>query len=131
MKVDRQKVYDKYNGRCAYCGCEMKIKDMQVDHCLSQYNFATHIKNNWRIPEFLQHLTIDDVNHIDNLMPSCRSCNNYKSTYNLQLFREEIQAQSERLYKNQPMVRLAERFGILTLTKKEVIFHFETVENAL
>ena len=28
----RQAVYAKYNGHCAYCGCEIGYKDMQVDH---------------------------------------------------------------------------------------------------
>lgn len=28
----RQAVYAKYNGHCAYCGCEIDYKDMQVDH---------------------------------------------------------------------------------------------------
>lgn len=28
----RQAVYAKYNGHCAYCGCEIDYNDMQVDH---------------------------------------------------------------------------------------------------
>lgn len=28
----RQKVYEKYDGHCAYCGCKLEYKDMQVDH---------------------------------------------------------------------------------------------------
>lgn len=31
-KQIRQKVYEKHNGHCAYCGCELEYKDMQVDH---------------------------------------------------------------------------------------------------
>ena len=39
MKIDRQKVYDKYNGHCAYCGKAITIKDMTVtikqkDYCI-------------------------------------------------------------------------------------------------
>lgn len=30
----RQKVYDKFKGHCAYCGCKLKYKEMQVDHFL-------------------------------------------------------------------------------------------------
>lgn len=30
-KKDRLKIYEKYNGHCAYCGCELNYKDMQVD----------------------------------------------------------------------------------------------------
>ena len=28
----RQKIYDKYNGHCAYCGKELTFEQMQVDH---------------------------------------------------------------------------------------------------
>ena len=38
MKIDRQKVYDKYNGHCAYCGKPITIKDNQVDHILPKRN---------------------------------------------------------------------------------------------
>lgn len=31
-KAVRLAVYDKCNHRCAYCGCELDYKDMQVDH---------------------------------------------------------------------------------------------------
>lgn len=31
-KKIREAVYAKYNGRCAYCGRRIDIKDMQVDH---------------------------------------------------------------------------------------------------
>lgn len=40
MKVSnsfiRHAVYAKYNGHCAYCGCEIDYKDMQVDHIKSK-----------------------------------------------------------------------------------------------
>lgn len=33
----RKKLYEKYNHRCAYCGCELEYKDMQIDHVESVY----------------------------------------------------------------------------------------------
>ena len=36
-KKIREQVYQKYNGHCAYCGCELDYKDMQVDHVKSVY----------------------------------------------------------------------------------------------
>ena len=35
-KETRQLVYEKYNGHCAYCGCSIDIKEMQVDHFISK-----------------------------------------------------------------------------------------------
>ena len=41
MKPELRKlVYDKYNGCCAYCGCEMTFKEMQVDHLVSKLIFS-------------------------------------------------------------------------------------------
>lgn len=31
-KNTRRFVYDKYGGRCAYCGSKIAFEDMQVDH---------------------------------------------------------------------------------------------------
>lgn len=36
-KEIRQKVYDMYNGHCAYCGCQLELKDMQIDHIKPKY----------------------------------------------------------------------------------------------
>lgn len=33
----RKQVYEKYNRHCAYCGCELKYKDMEVDHVIPEY----------------------------------------------------------------------------------------------
>ena len=31
-KSERQQIYDMFNGHCAYCGCEITLKQMQADH---------------------------------------------------------------------------------------------------
>lgn len=43
-KKTRLAVYEKCNHRCAYCGCDLKYEDMQVDHIKSVYanNDASH-----------------------------------------------------------------------------------------
>lgn len=37
-KAERQQVYEKYNGRCGYCGKHIELKDMQVDHIIAIRN---------------------------------------------------------------------------------------------
>ena len=32
MMINRQDVLEKYNNHCAYCGKEIDLKSMQVDH---------------------------------------------------------------------------------------------------
>ena len=120
----RDAVYAKCAGRCAYCGSELNGK-FQVDHVISQRNFEHRIKNQFRVPEFLKHLTLVDVNHIDNLLPACASCNNYKSTHDLEGFRKELGLLIERLNKTSSIYRIAKRFGSIKEMDQPIRFYFE------
>lgn len=124
MKIDRKLIYDKFGGKCAYCGCELNGK-FQVDHIIPQRNFETHIKNNWRIPEFLSHLTISQLNHIDNLFPSCASCNKYKDTHCLETFRYELGEMRKRLNNLSTHYKISKRFGLIKEIEKPIVFYFE------
>ena len=108
--INRQKVYEKYDGQCAYCGLKIKYKDMQVDHlhpkCLSHYEPGKNI------------------NRFDNLMPSCRKCNIHKGGMRLKMWRSELGKQVERISKNAQFDR-ALRFGQIIITKSPIIFYFE------
>jgi hypothetical protein len=110
MKIDRQKVYERFNGHCAYCGKEIEFKQMQVDHF-------------W--PQFLAHLQPDlDNNRPGNLMPSCRKCNNFKGGLRPEDFRKELSKQVERLRKNSQFDR-ALRFGQIETAESPIVFYFE------
>jgi 5-methylcytosine-specific restriction endonuclease McrA len=133
-KKQRQNVYDKLNGHCAYCGKEIAIKDMQIDHIIPQLNWETIFKNKGNngyydkmIPNFLNHLTENDLHHIDNLNPACRVCNKWKSTYHLELFRSEIQEQTKRLQLRSSNYRMAKLYGLISESEVKVKFHFENV----
>jgi len=126
--INRQQVYDKYKGHCGYCGEKIELKRMQVDHIIPEAYFVIHIKNKFKIPTFLLHLTENDVNHIDNLMPSCPVCNNWKSVYNLETFRDEIYKQIERLNKYSASFRFAKRYGLVVEYEYPIRFYFEEVE---
>lgn len=128
-KKQRQTVYEKYNGHCAYCGKRIEIKDMQIDHIIPQQNYEWVFKNNLqdRILNFLSHLTIDDLHNIDNLNPACRVCNKWKDTYHLELFRSEIQEQTKRLQLRSSNYRMAKLFGLIKETDIKVKFYFETL----
>lgn len=127
-KSKREQIYSKYSGKCAYCGNDIDIKQMQVDHIIPKKNFLLHIKEKRKIPSFLSHLTEFDVNHIDNLMPSCNTCNNWKSAYDLEYFRSELQEQIKRLNERSSNYKIAKKYGQLIETPKPVIFYFETIK---
>ena len=111
----REQVYQKYNGHCAYCGCELEIKDMQVDHVLSV------ARAKWIKDEL-------DLNNIDNLMPSCRSCNYYKDTCSIETFRKNLSTLMERVRK-QYIFRLAEKYGMVQEMNWDGKFYFEKVND--
>lgn len=125
----RLKVYNKYDGHCAYCGERIEYNAMQVDHIIPQYNFVQQVTNKIWIPDFLLHLTVDDIDHIDNLNPACRVCNKWKNTHHLDLFRSELYEQLDRLNKRSSNYRIAKKYGQIKETPHKVEFYFEK-ENA-
>jgi 5-methylcytosine-specific restriction endonuclease McrA len=123
----RLTVFNKYNGKCAYCGDP--LNKMQVDHIIPQRNFLESILKNYDIPEFLKHLKEDDVNHIDNLNPSCAVCNKAKDTFSLRVFRIELQDQFNRAKKYSRNLRFALKFNQVIETPSEIVFYFEKISS--
>ena len=118
MKIDRKLVYDKCDGHCAYCGVEITIKQMQVDHIEPHWHTLTETQ--------AQKSKIKKGSHeIENLNPSCSRCNKWKSTYSLEVFRNVIETSLMRLERDTPNFRLARDYGLLTETPKRIKFYFE------
>lgn len=130
-KFLREKIYWKFKGCCSYCGEKILYKSMQVDHMIPQSNYNYDISDDrikdLRIPNFLKHLTEGDVNHIDNLYPSCRKCNNFKSSFTLEIFREQLEEQLQRAIKTSSNFRRALQYNQVKLTPQPIVFHFETM----
>lgn len=103
----RRKVYEMYDGHCAYCGKEIDIKDMQVDH--------------------IQSVKLGGADEIANYRPACRSCNFYKSTMSVEGLREQLGLIVGRLEKLLTF-RLALAHGLIRLTGRPVKFYFEEHE---
>ena len=107
----REVVYAKYNGHCAYCGCELEYKDMQVDHIESVYRTEYHGK--------------DTDNSIDNYNPACRACNFYKGTSTLEEFRYNIQNVLIRKLQRDFNYKLLVKYEMVYENFKPVKFFFE------
>lgn len=105
MSARRLAVHSKFGGKCAYCGLEIDIKKMQVDHIEPKFRGGS-----------------DDMG---NLHPACASCNNWKHSFTLQEFRAELEAQPDRLRKYHASYRIGERFGLVRQAAEKVVFHFE------
>lgn len=111
-KQTRQKVYEKYNGKCAYCGREIAYKDMQVDHFLPL--------RAWGIED-------SGTDDISNLLPSCRMCNHYKRANSLETFRRYIAEIPKKLRTNY-IYKVGVVYGNVVENEKPIIFYFEKVE---
>jgi 5-methylcytosine-specific restriction endonuclease McrA len=110
-KATRLQVYNKHNGRCAYCGKTIKLKDMQVDHIVP---VRAH-------PYYKQAV---DINDIKNLNPSCRRCNHYKRADSLEMFRLMMKTLHERIRANY-ICKVAEDYRIIKIEPWDGKFYFE------
>jgi len=104
-QAERQEVYNKCNGHCAYCGCELEYKDMQVDH--------------------VEAILTGGSDTLDNMLPACRSCNHYKSSMTLEMFRHNLERMPIVLERDCVTYKIAKRFGIVKPVKKKVKFYYE------
>ena len=116
-KKKRIQVYEKYQGHCAYCGCELEYKDMQVDHINSVY-----LHNDYH-----NDMAEDELYDISNLMPACRMCNFYKGEGDIEQLRKRL---SDELIHNmrKPFdYRLALKYGLVQENIHPITFYFEGV----
>ncbi|WP_033576134.1 HNH endonuclease [Dickeya chrysanthemi] len=127
-KKQREDLRMKFGGKCAYCGCELPEKGWHADHVEAVFRkleFGPRQTNGMRrIVATGEHFRPEnDV--LDNLFPACAPCNLFKSTFSVEMFRSEIERQTERARAYSVNFRTAERFGQLQLTPAPVVFWFE------
>ncbi len=112
-KTKRIEVWNKYNKHCAYCGCELTYEEFNVDHIQSKLHH--------------EYYGLDNQDRMDNLNPSCRQCNFYKSGGTIEQFRKNLSTLHERLNKLF-IVRIAVKYGILEYKNHDDRFYFEKLE---
>lgn len=135
-KKDRQIVFDKYDGHCAYCGCILE-KGWHVDHLepcrrivsteMVEQPEGVYPRYKW--VDKLAGYSNPDANHIDNYMPSCPSCNINKHSDTIEGFRMLIQGFKKHLNEISTQYKISKRYGLVTETDKPVIFYFELLKS--
>ena len=104
-KEERIEIYNRFDGRCGYCGEKINIKNMKVEHIVD--------------------LRVGGTDTLDNMICACRSCNHYKSTYTLEVFEKQLQEIPNRLIRDSVIFRIALRYGLIEIKDKKVEFYFK------
>lgn len=114
MNAKRKVIWDKSNGHCWYCGCELSEKGWHADHFKPIIRNLTTGKPNY--PE---------RDNEENLVPSCVSCNINKHSMPLESWRKIIAGHVVSLNRDNTQYKLAKRFGLIEEREIEVKFWFE------
>lgn len=114
-KKIRQQLYEKCNHRCAYCGCNLEYKDMQVDH----------IKSVYLHDDYKHDMAESDLYGEENLLPACRQCNFYKSTLSIDQFRKRLKETIWTNLRKDFSYRMALKYGLIEECEVDIRFYFE------
>lgn len=137
-KKQRELIYQKYGGRCAYTGRPLE-PDWQVDHVVSHYLFGyTIMKDCVSREEYNKRKK--EVNNMENLVPALRIVNHYKRSLDLEGFRRYMmdfhnrlarlpkKTKVERSAKRKEYIKkVADAFGITVDKPFGGLFYFETL----
>ncbi|EAW8183920.1 HNH endonuclease [Salmonella enterica] len=131
-RKQREKLRMKFGGRCAYCGCELPEKGWHADHVQavlrkSEQCMKAAEKGIFRL-KTTGEVFRPEADCPENLFPSCAPCNLLKTTYSLEMFRKQVSLQVERGRRSSVNFRTAERFGLISVLNKPVVFWFEQYE---
>jgi 5-methylcytosine-specific restriction endonuclease McrA len=107
-KQIRERVWNKYGYKCAYCGEDLEYNKMQVDHIEAKY--------------------LGGKDNIENYNPSCRQCNFYKGTFSIEGFKEQLSTLTERI-KKPFIVRLAIKYNLISFKPFDGKFYYEKINN--
>jgi len=77
-KLKKTKVYDKFKGKCAYCGKKLSLETMHIDHVCPKNSGGS--------------------NQIENLFPSCPECNASKVIKSLDDFRLHLMLSNSKFF---------------------------------
>ena len=112
MNKKRQAIWNKSNGKCWYCGCDLPLKGWQADH----YYPVIRVDGKMLYPE---------LDTIKNLVPSCAPCNNFKHSFSPEGYRGIVRDQFENTLKYSTGLRQLNRLGLVDISEKPIAFWFE------
>lgn len=122
-KAQRVALKEKFGGRCAYCGEVLPERGWHADHVEPVLR-----KSKWVNGKGFVHtgeFWNPKANREDNYFPTCRACNLDKMSSSLESWRKILEDKAGVCRRNYSCFRHAERFGLVTVTEKPIVFWFE------
>lgn len=113
-----------FDGRCAYCGVVMDR--MHADHVQPVIRITTDPWGN-PLPAAECRMVRAELNTVENMMPACGPCNISKGGHTLEGWRDLLARSAEIVAREKSIFRAGVRFGVISVTQKPVVFHFEEV----
>ena len=112
-KIDRELILNKSNGRCWYCGINLVGTKWQADHF---HPIIRYGDGKCAYPQ---------LDTMDNMVPSCAPCNNYKLSASIEVFRSNVAEQERLTMKASSGLRMLNRIGRVIFSQEPVRFWFE------
>src|SRR6056297_1376387 len=110
-KEKKTYIYNKYGGRCAYCGDKLQ-KGWHVDELKPVHRNYKWNKDKTR---FIPDGTCEKPENfnLENQMPSCPSCNINKHSMSIEKFREFIAGFVRSLNRDSTQYKIAKRYELI------------------
>lgn len=125
-KEERNKIFKKYNGKCAYCGCDLPNK-WHIDHINPVIRDLIHIPGKGYITG--KEMLKPELDILENKNPACPSCNIMKHSSDIEGFRFMILGFVKSLNKYSNQYKFAKKFGLINENEQKVTFYFESLNN--
>lgn len=104
MAEFKSKVFKKFKGKCAYCGNDITIGNMTIDHINPKSNGGSLA--------------------LHNCFPACLRCNSIKADGTVEEMRNKIIYSMNEIMSNKHF-QMARKYKLVSIESKEIKFYFE------
>lgn len=125
-KQERKILFDKYNGKCAYCGCDLPDR-WHADHIDPVIRDIVYVKGKGYTTG--KDMLKPELDVLENKNPACPKCNIMKHSSDIEGFRCMILAFVKSLNEYSNQYKFAKKFGLISENEQRVEFYFERLAN--